>query len=216
MNVRKLLIVGLCLGFAAIPAMGQGIANSAHDFSDGAGFGSDSWNAGGEICEPCHVPHNPNPGGQTANGAPLWNHTLTADTGFTMYTGVDLQGTTDASPGGISKLCLSCHDGTVNLDAYGGVAGSTPLTGAALVSKDLSDDHPISITYTDATATSDGELFAPSSTNSGLGSTIQADMLFSDKVECGSCHDVHNTANQDPLLRKTNSGSQLCLTCHDK
>ena len=43
------------------------ITGSAHDFSD------DAWNLGGEICQPCHTPHN---GGIdiTSTIAPLWNH----------------------------------------------------------------------------------------------------------------------------------------------
>lgn len=34
-------------------------------------------------------------------------------------------------------------------------------------------------------------------------------------VECASCHDPHNYANQT-FLRKPNTGSQVCLTCHIK
>lgn len=38
-------------------------------------------------------------------------------------------------------------------------------------------------------------------------------------VECASCHDPHNTSvttQQVSFLRDTNSGSQICLACHDK
>ena len=35
------------------------------------------------------------------------------------------------------------------------------------------------------------------------------------RVECGSCHDPHNTAN-GTFLRKSNAGSGVCLTCHNK
>ena len=31
---------------------GQGITNSAHDFSN------KGWNSAGEICQPCHTPHD--------------------------------------------------------------------------------------------------------------------------------------------------------------
>lgn len=34
-------------------------------------------------------------------------------------------------------------------------------------------------------------------------------------VECGSCHDPHNTAN-GTFLRQSNAGSAICLTCHNK
>ena len=35
------------------------------------------------------------------------------------------------------------------------------------------------------------------------------------RVEYGSCHDPHNTAN-GTFLRKSNAGSGVCLTCHNK
>lgn len=34
-------------------------------------------------------------------------------------------------------------------------------------------------------------------------------------VECGSCHDPHNTTN-GTFLRISNAGSAVCLTCHNK
>jgi len=36
-------------------------------------------------------------------------------------------------------------------------------------------------------------------------------------VECGSCHDVHNTKNDGAkLLWVEDTGSALCLSCHAK
>ncbi|MCP4668022.1 MAG: cytochrome c3 family protein, partial [Deltaproteobacteria bacterium] len=46
--------------------------------------------------------------------------------------------------------------------------------------------------------------------------TIQNDMLFLDKIECASCHDVHNAYDNDHLLNVDNNASALCLACHDK
>ena len=42
-------------------------------------------------------------------------------------------------------------------------------------------------------------------------------LLFNNRMECASCHDVHNggTTPGPGLLRITTNGSQLCLTCHD-
>ncbi len=110
-----------------------------------------------------------------------------------------------------SKLCLSCHDGTVALDSFGGATGTDFMTGGALLSTDLTNDHPVSIDYN----VTDTGLF-PVGNTSGLGSTIDSDLLFSGNVECASCHDVHDTAGNDALLRIDNSGSTLCLTCHNK
>jgi predicted CXXCH cytochrome family protein len=178
------------------------IRGSAHDFS------SQSW-AAGQICVVCHTPHN----GQTAL-VPLWNRQATTAT-FTMYSSP----TFDASagqPGGASKACLSCHDGTVALDSYGGNTGSTYLTGPTLLSSDLSNDHPVSFVFDSALAAADGGLRNPATAPSGLLGTIRQDMLFNDTMECASCHDVHNSYSQPGLLVKSNAGSALCLTCHNK
>ena len=52
------------------------IRGSGHDFSDA------SW-SNGEICLPCHTPHNSN---LDVARAPLWNHELTTAT-YTLYDG---------------------------------------------------------------------------------------------------------------------------------
>ena len=41
-------------------------------------------------------------------------------------------------------------------------------------------------------------------------------MLFAGQMECSSCHDVHDELGNTALLRKSNTQSALCLTCHDK
>ena len=205
--MKKLLVFFVCVllstGLFAV------ITGSAHDFQ------ASGW-AGGEICLPCHTPHNAKTGAD--NLVPLWNHDVTASV-FTVYTSPT--GTLDAGalgqPTGVSKACLSCHDGTIGLDAYGSNPPVPTMIGGAFnLGTDLGNDHPISFTYNTALATADGELWDPAADPSGLGGTIQVDLLFADQLECGSCHDVHNTAAVAKLLRKSNAGSALCLTCHDK
>ena len=199
-----------------------GIRGSKHDFS------GSNW-ANGQICLPCHAPHT---GSKVAN-IPLWNHEISTAT-YTLYSSPTL----DAVPGqpaGISKLCLSCHDGTVAIDSFGGHKGSQSgshsghktggrigtefITGSKLSGTDLSDDHPISFIYDTALAQADGGLYDPTVQLSGVpgnSGTISQDMLFSGSIECASCHDVHNTNNQGKLMVKCNQGSRLCLTCHNK
>ena len=212
--MKKALFVLLSLAVAAI--IYTDIAGSPHDFS------ALGWNGGGEICEPCHIPHNAD---TTVSGAPLWNHTLSTAGIYTLYSNAATMDSTPAQPGGVSRLCLSCHDGTVALDSFGGVVGATTIGGVRLVGTDLSNDHPIAITYNAALATADGGLFDPTATGSGIiGSTgdIDDDMLFgaaNDQLECASCHDVHDDLDGGTagnLLRKSNAVSALCLTCHDK
>jgi predicted CXXCH cytochrome family protein len=196
------------------------ITNSAHDLSGIFGTPAED-----QICIFCHSPHNAI---EPAAG-PLWNHTLSTVTTYTMYTGTapgsDLQGTLAGQPSGISKLCLSCHDGTVAIDAYGkdGVAqvGTSNMGQAfgprADLGTDLSNDHPISITYTTTTAQADGELNDPATYIFGGEPIINN--LDNDQLQCSTCHDVHNGPNVElnpKLLRADTAGSAVCLACHAK
>ena len=204
-TIKNLLLV---CGFALIAQLGFGqISGTKHDFSAAA------WNATTEICIVCHTPHNAD---NTVAEAPLWNHETTATATFTLYNTGTFNGSgTIGQPDGSSKLCLSCHDGTVALENFGNTTTGTNFIPAnANFGTDLSNDHPISFTYDAALVAADGELFA-TTTASGLGSDIATDMLFAGKVQCASCHDVHGTGIPN-LLLKSNAGSALCLTCHNK
>jgi predicted CXXCH cytochrome family protein len=198
-----------------------------------------------EICIFCHAPHTngritmPTDGSVVQADAPLWNHTITSQT-FTPYTSGTLN-SVPGQPNGTSKLCLSCHDGSIALEAYGkattgthfiydskfGGTGST--TGAAgatsstkLIGTDLTNDHPISFVYDAALVAADKELNDPVTATilPGLNSvtgTIKEKLLDrTGQVQCTSCHDVHNTAGINKLLKVNNTGSALCLTCHNK
>ena len=193
--------------FFAGTVSAQSISGTAHDLRTEP-------NTGGEICIVCHTPHNAD---ISVAGAPLWNHAVTATT-FTLYSSPTFDGGPAVQPGGASKLCLSCHDGTVAIDAFGGNTGTPANTvgGLANLGTDLSNDHPISFTYdTNLATTLDGGLADPATANSGLGGTIDEDLLFGGNMECASCHDVHNDAIQ-PFLRVDNAASAFCLTCHNK
>ena len=203
--------------FFAGAASAQTIVGSAHDFSQAGAF-----NAGGEICVACHTTHTAD---VSTSLAPLWNHEVSvSDFSGLLYGSATLTATDVANPTGISRLCLSCHDGTVALDSFGGATGAITIDAAFNVNDGvlgLSNDHPISFTYNDALAGTDGELETPSDTPSGIvgGSVIANDLLFglgNDQLECASCHDVHNTLGNPSLLVVDNGGSALCLTCHTK
>jgi predicted CXXCH cytochrome family protein len=197
-----MMALALVAGFSAI-SYAQ-IAGTAHDMS------ANGW-SGGKICAVCHTPHNSD---TSVAEAPLWDHEVTAAV-FTLYSTTTLDAVL-GQPAGVSKLCLSCHDGTVALDNFGGTTtGTSFVSGDALVGIDLGDDHPVSFTYNDALAGTDGGLNLPASALSGLGGTIDADMLFAGRLECASCHNVHDDSIS-PFLKKDNAGSALCLTCHSK
>ncbi len=209
---QRLLLFGLCsIALLTIKAREgyAGIQFSDHDFS---GYG---W-SGGQICMVCHTPHNSD---MTVVDAPLWNHAVTTAT-FTPYASATLDATDVGQPNGPSKLCLSCHDGTVGLGDFGGVTGTPRLNPSEpeMLGLDNRDDHPVSFTYDQALALADGELADPADNGDG---TVGPGNLplwgpAKDKMECSSCHDVHNGPNLRPLLRMTTTGSAICLNCHLK
>ena len=91
-----------------------------------------------EVCVYCHTPHNASM--QDAQGSalsPLWNRRVGktaagADVAYTRYASTSLESGLPGAPDGSSKLCLSCHDGTIalgNVAVIGGVGRS--LSGLA-------------------------------------------------------------------------------------
>lgn len=209
-----LLAMALTAGFSSVSF--AEISGSVHDFST-------SPFSGGQICIVCHAPHNV----ATPVIPPLWNHETTTAS-YIVYDSPTLDAGPLGQPSGSTLLCLSCHDGTVAVDSFGGATGSFFLTGDSNLGTDLSNDHPISFTYDTALATTDGGLFDPSTTNVTVGSgqftrsgTIQDVMLQADQLQCASCHDVHNDfvaggIGGDPLLLISILSSELCLSCHNK
>ncbi len=206
MKLSKILVGTLALAGLSGAAFGQ-ITNSAHDFS------TYSW-SGGEICKPCHTPHFANP----AAGR-LWNHALTTAT-YTMFDGTT---GTQADMERESRLCLSCHDGTVALDSFGGKTGTNFIPGDAKIGTDLTDDHPIGkdAIYPTGTSTSFNAQNASHQVVSTWG-TLRL-KAWTDSagatqyvVGCRTCHNVHNKGNFDHMLNFSNASSHLCLTCHIK
>lgn len=200
-SIFKVLIVVLAVGLTTLTATQlvlSDIVGSKHDFS------TLGW-SGGEICLPCHTPHNAN---ATFPDAPLWNHNLSAAV-YTVYSSPTMD-VPVAQPGEISKLCLSCHDGTVALDSFGGLSGSQFISGAGNLTTDLSDDHPIGIEWThppNATRCTNCHIVHPWRFNDIV-------PFFDGKIECATCHDVHNTIGEPKLLRLPLAGSAICLYCH--
>ena len=74
-----------------------------------------------EICIFCHTPH-----GASATDGPLWNH-QTSTAIYQTFSSPTLTalGITIGPPNGASRLCLSCHDGTVALGSVSSRSGAT-------------------------------------------------------------------------------------------
>ena len=215
-----------------------------------------------QVCVFCHTPH----GATNSPGTPLWNRSLSGET-YTTYSSSSLDAETIggqlAQPGGSSKLCLSCHDGTLaisSVNVLGGqtnvsvaMAGTGPgdtmppgegvLTGFTRnLGTDLSNDHPISVTYDTTLATTDGELRDPATEahidirSPGVRPPVPLEDTGpggSGQVQCATCHDPHVINLDNPPTNKflrlnrfqqsqpTIGGfdetvDMNCLACHEK
>lgn len=184
----------------------KSIVNSKHNLS-ASGPGAIRATSEQEVCIFCHTAHN------AGTEQPLWNRNTPVGP-YTVYSSTSLQAK-PGQPTGTSKLCLSCHDGTIAIGSVisrdqpiamaGGVTTLPP--GTTNIGTDLSDDHPISFRYDADLATRVPKLQQPSS----LPLAIKLDT--NREMQCTSCHDPHNDAN-GKFLVMDNSNSQLCNACH--
>jgi predicted CXXCH cytochrome family protein len=202
------------VGFACLllllnsPGRAASIVDSRHNLSV-SGPGNIKAVTEKEICIFCHTPH------QSTGEVPLWNHEMSVQS-YTPYSSSTLKATV-GQPTGASKLCLSCHDGTV---AVGMVhTRSSPIVmrnaittipvGRTRLGTDLSDDHPISFKYDAALAAANPQLNQPAILNQ----RVRLDA--SGQMQCTACHDPHND-QFGQFLVIDNTGSALCMVCHNQ
>ena len=163
-----------------------------------------------EICIYCHTPHR----ARTSTGV-LWNREDSTAV-YTQYQSSSLDSVV-GQPTGASKLCLSCHDGTIALGELVSRQTEIPFAsgirflpeGNTRLGTDLSDDHPVSFVYDESLAIQNGELISPST----LTNTVKLDQAG--QMQCTSCHDPHEDSFGKFLVRPNNF-SELCDTCHTR
>ena len=97
---KILLLNSLIVCFLAVPEVFAVVAGTAHDLSPSQD--------GSMACQYCHTPH------MALADTPLWNHKL-SDRVYEIYWSSSLDAKV-GQPTGSSKLCLSCHDGTIALE----------------------------------------------------------------------------------------------------
>lgn len=172
---------------------------------------------------------------------PLWNHTVTTQAFVPYNNGPDQP--TDGKKrlqaadffdriGASSLLCLSCHDGTVAVNEYGHApqdtksrsTGTSAIASQYNIGKDgyLANHHPIGFDY-QSVAVADEEIF---DANVGVfdhtldgkpGVEPISAFLWGGKMECSTCHAVHNKGNSgEKLLYVSDKNSNLCFSCHNK
>jgi len=189
---------------AAAAQQGSNVSATKHNLTS-SGPGTVKTTEGGSVCRFCHTPHAANP------IAPLWNR-FDPGTTYKPYASTTLV-SRPGQPTGSSRLCLSCHDGTIALtqtyNPRNAPGGSVFITSQdrGYIGTDLSDDHPISFAYDEGLA----------SLRSGLRNPTQLPRELpldeNKQLQCTTCHDPHND-QFGQFLRMENTESRLCQACH--
>ncbi len=210
MKNKKLAGLALFLCCLSTSALGGNIRATRHNLSI-SGPGAITASSEERICIFCHIPHR-----EGSNMPYLWNRSVN-ESHYTPYYSSTL--TADVGqPTGSSRMCLSCHDGTIALGATAAGETEIPFRGGIRylpeqrpsgLGTDLSDDHPVSFVYDTGLSLENREIRDPS--------TLPREIRLENNrvLQCITCHDPHDdTFGQ--FLVMDNTGSSLCITCHDE
>ena len=207
------------------PALAQqsGVAATRHNLSV-SGPGEIKAATETQICKFCHVPHS------ALVAEPLWGHALSKVSRYDVPVVRRAAGAVEAvpQPDGASRLCLSCHDGTVALGDLGGEGRQIEMAGAkrldrgrrGFIGTDLSGSHPVSFLMPEADLKG-----RDSASDMGVRprSLVVADgtvrLDAAGKMQCTTCHDPHSDryyeAGRVPRFWVRPTVNEVCLACHE-
>jgi cytochrome c553 len=221
---------------------GTGVNGSLHDMNYVASKigGAAKTDEMGRVCVFCHTPHHATVV-QNGENLPLWNHDLVADSTYIAYTWATPDNTTltdgtdftimDAVKGP-SRLCMSCHDGSIAVDEHGYAikqagglniqainSGVDDYAGRANLHQDLSDTHPIGFDYNkvkisrDATASrGDAALTADKEI---IGSNNPYATAIAYSTTPGLYNDVTRAGGKKIKDNLYGGNIMTCATCHE-
>lgn len=215
---NMMLSITAAVLWLAAPGFAAGVKGTPHDLSALSPTAGPKAVTEKQICVFCHTPHD------AYAGTTLWNHKLSDVTQYTLPTGPTQLSTPTNPPDGSSKLCLSCHDGTVALGAVllasqsnapiamqgagpGGVMPGVPIPGEHAgpnLGTDLSGTHLISIAVNDQLINDKNAQFANNQTSFRLAYPPPGD-----KVRLSLTGNLYKG-----LPGKDSKGVQ-CTSCHD-
>ncbi len=198
--MKRLLAIALVT--ASSTAAAGSVVGSKHDLST-KGPGPYRATTESDACIFCHVSHNSGKMALSNRPDPTVEHRPYESTTLSSRPG---------APTGSSRLCLSCHDGTIAVGhtLRGDIAmenGNRPIGPGrrANLGTDLRATHPISIPSPPA-----GKVHAPP-----RGDAVRLDAAG--LVQCTSCHDPHDEWRDSAVgkfLVKPSANSAICASCH--
>jgi predicted CXXCH cytochrome family protein len=237
-----LAVAGALVALLPLAAAYAAITNSKHDLSS-ASTATVKSTGTDQICVFCHTPHKAQSTqvlwnhSASANAAFNWGGVTQTSGGTTLPAAISTRSLRCLS-------CHDGSVALGDVTNFGGAAASLAMTGAGQTANKLTDayyvvgasgnlggNHPVGIPYPgqagqyngiSTTVTSgSGTGYVAAATITGSATTTVK--LFADAttpsvvgIECGSCHDVHNSQSLPALLWKDNAGSALCISCHQK
>jgi hypothetical protein len=174
-----------------------------------------------QVCKFCHIPHN------AEVPVPLWGHALSEAQYQTPDIRVGDAREPAPQPDGASRLCLSCHDGTVALGditseprAIAMVGGDRLRPGRpGYIGTDLSGSHPVSFVVPDGLqGTEEPESDMTLRPLSAIEADADVVLDGAGKMQCTTCHDPHADryyeAGRVPRFWVKPTVEEVCLTCH--
>ena len=212
----------ILLGPGTLRAQHGGVAATLHNLSV-SGPGEVRAVSETEICKFCHIPHS------AVVPTPLWSQKLSR--ARYQIPRVRDEGGRRASghqPDGASRLCLSCHDGTVALGDIGGEPRPIALAGAqrlrpgrrGFLGTDLSGSHPISFVVSEtARDVADGQRDIGTAPLAAMNREQGVRLDKHGKMQCTTCHDPHSDRyyqeGRVPRFWVRPTEEEVCLSCHE-
>lgn len=220
------------------------IAGGPHDFSAGSALRNSNTTIDGQTCIFCHTPHGgansiPLWNRTAPSGASyqLYTSSTTVATTTAARLASSVSGAclschdgtiavdvlADVNGLAFGPSVAFSKQGTAKATYGAGSGGASNLMSGGLpfLGGDLRNDHPVAIIYETARAAKPSEFVSQQISGSSV--TVGASNALplygastaTATVECASCHDAHNNSLGN-FLRKANTGSSMCLSCHIK
>lgn len=220
------------------------VAGGPHDLSNGSALRNTNSTIDGQTCVFCHTPHGgsnsiplwnrnaPSGAAYQLYTSSTMSATTTASQIANGVSGACLSchdGTiavdvlADLNGVAFGPSVSFTRQGTAKATYGSAASGSSNLMtgGLPFLGTDLRNDHPVAIVYETARAGAPSDFItqAISGTKITVGSSSPLPLYGTSSstatVECASCHNPHNNSLGN-FLRKSNTGSAMCLTCHIK